>query len=133
MTVTKSLIERLQSRIEAWRQKAEQFGQHACSQAAATYQVVADELERELSNWENELLSIKEAAVESGYSEETLRRKTRKGELSTERSNGKKSRIKVRRGDLPAKRIPRSDSTTASKVPYDPIEDAREIALGLGG
>ncbi len=92
----------------------------------------ADELERELDRWENELLSIKEAAAESGYSEETLRRKARKGELPAERSNGNRSHLKLRRGDLPTKTM-RRNAASYSHVPYNPEEDARDIAQRLGG
>ncbi len=115
-----------------WREEAERFEKHGCVEAAATLRVAADELERELDSWENELLSIKEAAAASGYSEETLRRKTRNGELPAERGNGEKSHLKLRRGDLPTKPV-RRKTASSSRIPYNPEEDARDIAQRLGG
>ena len=83
MTVTNSnLTSRLRLRIAEWRQQAERFEKHGCAEAAATSRVSADELEHDLDSWENELLSIKEAAAESGYGQETLRRRVRKGEIA---------------------------------------------------
>ena len=92
----------------------------------------ADDLESALQKQHDELLSIKEAAAESGYSEETLRRRVRKGEIAAERSNGKNSHPKLRRGDLPTKPI-RHDPASPSHIAYNPEEDARDIAQRLGG
>ena len=123
-----SLEERLHGRVALWREQADRFEKHGCVEAAATYRVAADALERELDNWENELLSIKEAAEESGYSEETLRRKTRNGELPAERSPGKNTHLRIRRRDLcrNAGRVPKADSPASTA--YDPLTDARDIA-----
>jgi len=133
VTATNSnLTSRLNDRIAAWREQAERFEKHRCAEAAATYRVAADELERDLDSWENELLSIKEAAAESGYCEETLRRRVRKGEIAAERSNGKNSHPRLRRGDLPTKPI-RHDPASPSHIAYNPEEDARDIAQRLGG
>ncbi len=118
--------------ISRWRDEAERFEKHGCAEVANTYKILAGELERDLINCENELLSIKEAAAESGYSEETLRRRIRKGEIAADRSNGKKSHVKVRRGDLPTKPV-RGKGAYASRTPYNPEEDARDIAQRLGG
>ena len=95
--------------------------------------MAADELEQVSNNWQNELLPVKQAAEESGYSAENLRRKVREGQLPAERSNGKKSHIKLRRGDLPTKPGHSPDSTSSSQVHYDPQEDARDIAQRTGG
>ena len=118
--------------ISQWRDEAETFRRRGVAAHATLLESCADELERELDRRENELLSIKEAAAESGYSEETLRRKARNGELPAERSNGKKSHMKLRRGDLPTKPI-RGKGAYASRTPYNPEEDARDIAQRLGG
>ncbi len=133
-TTDTSLIARLKGRIAAWREEADWLEKLACSQAAATYRVTADELERDLDNWENQQLSIQEASAESGYSKGALRRKVRSGHLPAERGNGKKSHIKVRRGDLPRKpqRRQTNGGTSDSSVTYNPEEDARDIAQRLG-
>ncbi len=117
--------------ISQWRDEAETFRRRGVA-AHALLESCADELERELGRWENELLSIKEAAAESGYSEETLRRKARNGKLLAERSSGKKTHLKLRRGDLPIKPI-RRNAASSSHILYNPEEDARDIAQRLGG
>ena len=133
-TTDTSLIARLKGRIAAWREEADRLEKLACSQAAATYRVTADELERDLDNWGNEQLSTKEAAAESGYSEESLRRKVRSGEIPAERGNGRKTHIKLRRSDLRQKpqRRQTNGGTSDSSVTYNPEEDARDIAQRLG-
>ena len=115
-----------------WRDDAETLRRRGVPVHAALLESCAEELESALQQQHDELLSIKEAAVESGYSEETLRRKVRNGELPAERSNGKKSHVKLRRGDLPTKPI-RRKGAYASPTPYNPEEDARDIAQRLGG
>ena len=124
------LTSRLNDRIAAWRAEAERFEKHGCAEVAATYKILTDELERDLIEDENELLSIKEAAAESGYSEETLRRRVRKGKILAERSNGKNTHLRIRRRDLcrvrRAGRVPEVDSPASTA--YDPLTDARNIA-----
>lgn len=115
-----------------WRDEAETLRRRGAAAQAVVLESCAEELGSALQQQHDELLSIKEAAVESGYSEETLRRKVRNGELPAERSNGKKSHVKLRRGDLPTKPI-RRKGAYASPTPYNPEEDARDIAQRLGG
>jgi len=115
-----------------WHEDAETLRRRGATAQAVVLESCADDLERELDRWENELLSIKEAAAESGYSEETLRRRVRKGEIAAERSNGKNSHPKLRRGDLPTKPV-RRNAASSSHIPYNPEEDARDIAQRLGG
>ncbi len=54
--------------ISQWRDEATTFRRRGVGAHAMLLESCADELERELDRWENELLSIKEAAAESGYS-----------------------------------------------------------------
>ena len=103
----------------------------ANGQAAALEQA-ANELEAALTEWQEEHLPLREAALESGYTEEHLRRLARRGTLPVERKRGRRSQMRIRRGDLPTK--PRRDGRTKSdRVGYDPNEDARGIAKALGG
>ena len=118
--------------ISQWRAEAETFRRRGVAAHATLLESCADDLERDRVAWEDQLLSIKEAAAERGYSEETLRRKARKGELPAERGTGKKSHVKLRRGDLPRKLI-RGKGASTSHTPYNPEEDARDIAQRLGG
>jgi hypothetical protein len=108
--------------VEAARLRAlEAHGQ------AAALETAADELQAAIGARASELLTIQEAAAESGYSEEHLRRLTRQGDLAVERNGGRRSRIRIRRGDLPIKR-PKDGRDQPQRVPYDPDEDARDIA-----
>ncbi len=110
-----------------WREEAQRLRTLEANGQAATFEQAARELDAEATSWASELLTISEAAAVSGYSEEHLRRLAREGELPVERNGGPKSRIKVRRGDLPIKR--RKDGRgKPDHVTYDPDEDARNIA-----
>ena len=116
---------------DLWRIEAETLRKRGATGEAVTLESCADDLERVLKNWQDQLLTLEQAARETGYSAEHLRRQVRGGQLSAERGEGAKSHIKIRRGDLPAK--PRRDRSTSPDIPYDPIEDARSIAQRLGG
>ncbi len=110
-----------------WREEAERLRTLEANGQAAALEQAARELEVAATSWASELLTISEASAESGYSEEHLRRLARNGELPIHRNGGPKSRMYVRRGDLPTKR--RWDGRgKPESVPYDPVEDARDIA-----
>ncbi len=110
-----------------WREEAQRLRTLEANGQAATLEQAARDLDAEATSWASELLTISEASAESGYSEEHLRRLGREGELPVERNGGPKSRIKVRRGDLPIKRH-KDGRGKAEHVTYDPDEDARDIA-----
>jgi hypothetical protein len=115
-----------------WREEAERLRTLEAHGQAAALEVAATELEAAAAQGADETLTIREAAAESGYSGEHLRRLVRKGELPVQRNGGPRSRIYVRRGDLPTKR--RSNGRdTLEGVAYDPAEDARDIAKIMGG
>lgn len=115
-----------------WREEAQHLRNLEAHGQAAALEQAASELEAAIAQWELEPLTISQAAAESGYSEEHLRRLARTGELSVERNCGHKSRIRIRRGDLPTK--PCGDGRNEPKrVDYDPEEDARDIAKIMGG
>ena len=110
-----------------WREEAERLRTLEANGQAAALEQAARELEVAAAAWTSELLTIGEAATVSGYSEEHLRRLARDRELPVERNGGPKSRLYVRRGDLPTKR--RKDGRgKPERVTYDPDEDARSIA-----
>ncbi len=113
-----------------WREEAQRLRTLEANGQAATFEQAARDLDAAATSWASELLTISEASAESGYSEEHLRRLAREGELPVERNGGPKSRIKVRRGDLPTKQ--RKDGRgKPERVTYDPDEDARSIAQAL--
>ncbi len=131
---SRSLGTKLESLAKKWHAQAELFTEHECPEVAATYRRVAEQLERDLREWEDERLTIQEAAAESGYSAEHLRRLAREGKLDGERAPGSKSHMRLRRGGLPAK--PSKDHKEVAEnqtSTYDPEEDARSIAQRLGG
>ena len=118
----------LASLLSHWREDADTLRNRGAVAQAVALELCADELERELDSLENELLSIKEAAAESGLSEETLRRHVRLGKLPAERRPGKNTHLRIRRRDLcpSADRVPKVDSPASTA--YDPLTDARNIA-----
>ena len=110
-----------------WREEAQRLRTLEANGQAAALEQAARDLDAAATAWASEALTISEAAAESGYSEEHLRRLAREGELPAHRNGGPKSRIKVLRGDLPTKR--RKDGRgKPERVTYDPDEDARSIA-----
>jgi hypothetical protein len=129
----RSLADRLRALVRAWRLRAEPFADHHCDAVAAVYNRLASEVEAELRAWDSEALPIQQAAAESGYSAEHLRRLARGGKLLSKRGEGAKSHLRVRRASLPAKgeRAPRHTAGIVSA--YKPDEDARDIAKWLGG
>jgi excisionase family DNA binding protein len=98
-----SLNRKLASVTQSWLDRARLFEEHESGEAAAAYRRASEELEFALKEWEDELLTIEQAAEESGYSEDHLRELVRESKLPAERADGKKSRIKLRRRDLPRK------------------------------
>ena len=124
------LVGTFKDRAEAWRTEALRFEEHQCVEVAATLRRVAEELEEDIREWGDELLTIEEASVESGYTTEYLRRLVREGKLRVHRNKGTKSRIRVWRRDLPIKRTtpPTNKRGTDSLATYNLEEDARDIA-----
>jgi len=84
-----------------WLQEADLLDRYGCSSVAETCRMHADELEAAWKEWEGEELTIKEAAQESGYSPEQLRKLVRDGEIPDLRPEGSQGPIWIRRCDLP--------------------------------
>ena len=91
----------------------------------------AQELETALNEWQSEELRIAEAAVESGYSKEHLRRCVRDGSIP---NAGKPNAPRIRRGDVPKKtgRLAAQGDAEGPSNGYNVDEDARSIAEQLG-
>ncbi|KPK80428.1 MAG: hypothetical protein AMS25_09055 [Gemmatimonas sp. SM23_52] len=116
----------LRDLVVRWRAEAQRLRVLEAHGQAAALEQAANELEAEIAAHESALLTIAEAAEESGYSEEHLRRLARDGDLPVERANGSKSRMRVRRGDLPIKGV---HDGRGDREPVDFLEeDARSIA-----
>ena len=127
-----SALRNLKPLAERWREEGQRLRTLEAHGQAAALEQAAKELDAEITKSESELLTIREAAAESGYSEEHLRRLAREGDLPVERNGGSKSKIKVLRADLPAKQR-RDGRDRPARVDYDPDEDARDIAKAIGG
>lgn len=108
---TRTLEERLRTLLASWRLRAEPFAAHHCDAVAAAYNLLASEVETELRAWDNETVPIRDAAAESGYSAEHLRRLARGGRILSGRGPGARSQLRVRRDSLPAKTGARARTT----------------------
>lgn len=64
---------------------------------------IVSEYRQALRRHADELLTIRQAAAESGYSKDRLRQLVRQGKIRDHRPDGSEGRIHVRRGDLPRK------------------------------
>ena len=129
----RSLVDRLRALVRTWRLRAEPFADHHCDAVAAVYNRLASEVEAELRAWASDALPIQDAAAESGYSAEHLRRLARVGRILRERDQGPRSHLRVRRASLPAKAERAQRHTEGVVSAYNPDEDARDIAQRLGG
>ena len=130
---TRRLEQRLRALVRSWRLRAEPFADHHCDAVATAYRLLASEVEAELRAWDNETLPVRDAAAESGYSAEHLRRLARGGRILSERGPGAKSHLRVRRESLPAKTGRAAGRSAEAVSVYNPDEDARDIAKRLGG
>ena len=129
-----SLDTKLEARVKGWHAEAELFRRRGQDATAILIESLAEEIERDLGEWEDEPLTIKDAAAESGYSAEHLRRLVREGKLDGERAPGGKSHIRLRRVDLPTKPSKsRKEVAENQTSTYNAEEDARDIATRLGG
>ncbi len=116
-----------------WRTEAEMLRRRGAPQQAEALKSCADELEAALREHEQATLTLKEAAAESGYSEEHLRRLVGSGSLPAQRNGGKRSHIRVRRSDLPRKPLRGAQGRKNGAERYNVDKDARDIANRLGG
>lgn len=104
----------------AWRDRASKLEAYA-PPAAEAFRAAARELEEVLEARAEELLTLDEAAEESGYSKRRLRELVSEGTIP---NAGRKHAPRLRRSDLPRKPgAGRSDSGG-----YDPAGDAAELA-----
>ena len=99
------LTHKWRSTANEWKDNAEHGDRPQAVQAiyeemAGVKECCADELDAAVHEWRNRVLTIKQAAVESGYCEEALRRAIRNGRIS---NAGRKNAPRIRRGDLPKK------------------------------
>ena len=110
-----TMIEPIVALTAQWRTEAQVLRQRGQESLALMTESFASELEAALHQHDQATLTLREAAAESGYAEESLRRMVRDGTLPAERKAGKHGHIRVRRRDLPKK--PQELSRAASISP----------------
>jgi len=82
----------------AWRSTATFFREHKADSIAIAYEKCAEDLERAVAGQEEELLTLHEAAAETGYSPDHLGRLVRQRKI---RNLGRPGAPRVSRKDLP--------------------------------
>jgi hypothetical protein len=88
----------------AWRRRAAQLRRLTADERSAhVLEHVAAELDAALQRHEDSVLTLTAASRECGYTAGHLRRLIREGRLE---NAGRRNAPRVRRGDLPAKRLP---------------------------
>ena len=88
---------------EAWCERAELFGEHGVTEVFFTYRKCAEELDRKIRTACLHTLTLKEAAEESGYSPDHLRRLIREGKLQ---NAGMQGSPRVFLKDISSKPVP---------------------------
>src|ERR1700723_3498982 len=102
-----------------WREAAANRRRFGPDPVATALDVCARELEAALQHQEDVPLTLGQAAVESGYSEDHLGRQVRQGKIP---NAGRPNAPRIRRGHLPRKLL-RKVAGPPSPA-YDPVADA---------
>lgn len=92
---------RINGLIENWLANAPLFREHGQEGIAVAYERCAEDLRDALRTEEEEILTIKQAASETGYSEGHLRRLVGDGKIP---NAGRKGSPKIARRDLPGRK-----------------------------
>lgn len=85
---------------DEWREEAERLRQYGADAQATAVESCAVELEERVAAIQQQTLTPEEAAEESGYSADHIRRLVREGKVP---NAGDDSAAKIRRRDLPLK------------------------------
>ena len=93
--------------VEKWESDADTMEQYSDARGAAVCRLHIAELKEAVRIEQGRLLTLAEAAHESGYSEDHLRHEVASGRIQNE---GKKGAPRIRRGNLPLKRSKRAKS-----------------------
>jgi hypothetical protein len=104
-----------------WREKAGALRPYAES-AARAFERAATELEQALDSIHHEVLTLSQAAKDSGYTVEHLGRLVRDEKIP---NAGKKGSPRIRRCDLP--RRPKQSVAAVGTGGYDPIAYAQKL------
>jgi hypothetical protein len=107
--------------VVRWREQAQAYDRDGVTVAARLLARVADELEEVMTAEADTTLTLADAARESGYTTDHLRREIRVGHIP---NAGRRNAPRIRRADLPVKAarlIPVSRDTTS------PVQIARSV------
>jgi hypothetical protein len=116
--------------LSQWKARAQDAERLADTRGAHLLRLCAEELEGALEESGDAPLSLKEAAQESGYSVDHLRRQIRQGKIQ---NAGRKNAPKIRRADLPRKAGGLTDATPMLMFPARPKEQIARSIASRGG
>ena len=115
--------------IARWKVRRDDFQRlGALVNGATLCDEILEDLESLMKVDENALLTLKEAAQYSGYSQDHLGRLVREGKIP---NNGRPGAPLLQRGDVPRK--PNRALAASSGTAYDPLADARKLGSRLKG
>ncbi len=83
--------------VASWRDEAELNRRRGMEREALTVESYADELQEQVREWKLEVLTLEQAAAETGVTADTVGRRISRGEIP---NAGRKNRPGVRRCDL---------------------------------
>lgn len=86
--------------VTTWRERAAFLESLGATTGARAFTLAAKELDEALASRDDELLNLRQAAEESGYTDDHLGRQVRDGKIP---NSGRENAPKIRRGDLPRK------------------------------
>ena len=89
--------------VAAFRAKAEDLRQFGAEEQARTLEWAAAQVELTLRDASQELLTLEQAAQESGFHPDSLGRMVREGKITDTRPPGSRGQVLIRRADLPIK------------------------------
>jgi len=109
--------------VEKWERDASVMEDYADARGAAVCRLHVAELREAVRAWHEEVLTLAQAALESGYTEDHLRHLVSDGEIA---NAGRKGSPRIRRRELPIKK---KRQRAAGPSP----EKAAAVILGHGG
>ena len=101
-----------------WESDAEMLETYKDGRGAELCRQFAAELREAMRAEENEVLTLAQAALESGYSESHLRHEVASGEIP---NAGRTGSPRIRRGDLPLKTSKRTNTGPSPEAAADDI------------
>lgn len=104
----------LRDRLDQLRSEADLLRRRGLEREARLTESIVEEVQAALREWHHQELTVAEAAVESGYSEKSLRRMVRDGKIPDSRPSGSEGRIQIQRRHLPRK--PGSERTSSTEA-----------------